>query len=97
MSKRYRTVLSEQPPKKKGHWTEGLIVSMKDPKSIVKQDDKIVVIKDKYPKSRFHFLVIPKEEINSIFDLKREHHNLLEHMENVGKSIAQEHKGSEFK
>lgn len=87
---------SEEPPRLKGHWTEGLITSMKDTKLIVKQDDKVVVITDKYPKARFHFLVIPREDINSIFNLKRDHYSLLEHMEQVGKSVAQEYKDNEF-
>nr|CAD7433144.1 unnamed protein product [Timema monikensis] len=36
--------------KKSGHWAFGLLTSMKDPKLLVEEDTKIVVIKDKYPK-----------------------------------------------
>ena len=40
------------PEKKKpfGHWSQGLLSSMDDPELKVDSDDKVVVIKDKYPK-----------------------------------------------
>uniref|UniRef100_A0A3Q3IWW8 C2H2-type domain-containing protein n=1 Tax=Monopterus albus TaxID=43700 RepID=A0A3Q3IWW8_MONAL len=34
-----------------GHWSQGLKTSMQDPKMQVYKDDKVVVIKDKYPKA----------------------------------------------
>ena len=37
-------------PAKKGHWSLGLLDSMKDPALQVYTDDQLVVIKDKYPK-----------------------------------------------
>lgn len=39
-----------QPAKKKGFWALGLLDSMKDPALQHFTDDKVVVIKDKYPK-----------------------------------------------
>ena len=40
------------PPVKKafGHWSQGLLASMDDPELKVDSDDKVVIIKDKYPK-----------------------------------------------
>ena len=40
------------PPAKKafGHWSQGLLASMDDPELKVDSDDKVVIIKDKYPK-----------------------------------------------
>ena len=32
------------------HWSLGLLASMEDPKLRVEADDKVVIIKDKYPK-----------------------------------------------
>jgi hypothetical protein len=32
------------------HWSLGLLSSMNDPELLIKEDDKVVVIKDKYPK-----------------------------------------------
>lgn len=33
-----------------GHWSQGLKASMEDPELKVDEDDKVVIIKDKYPK-----------------------------------------------
>lgn len=33
-----------------GHWSQGLLSSMDDPELRVHSDDKITIIKDKYPK-----------------------------------------------
>lgn len=38
-----------------GHWSMGLLASMEDPKLRVEADDKIVIIKDKYPKVKNEF------------------------------------------
>jgi hypothetical protein len=32
------------------YWSMGLLSSMKDPELQIKEDDKVVIIKDKYPK-----------------------------------------------
>jgi hypothetical protein len=32
------------------HWAMGLLMSMKDPELFIKEDDTVVIIKDKYPK-----------------------------------------------
>ena len=43
---------AKEPPAKKpfGHWSQGLLASMDDPELKVESDDKVVIIKDKYPK-----------------------------------------------
>lgn len=87
---------SGEPPAKKRHWREGLLETMEDPESIVKEDDKIVVIKDKYPKAHYHFLVLPKENIHSIKEVQKKHEDLLEHMEKVGQEVADKQEGHEF-
>ena len=33
-----------------GHWSAGLTASMDDPNLKVDEDDKVIIIKDKYPK-----------------------------------------------
>ena len=43
------------------HWTQGLYASMKDSSLLVSEDDAVVVIKDKYPKARHHYLIMPKD------------------------------------
>ncbi|CAI9578762.1 unnamed protein product [Staurois parvus] len=74
-----------------GHWSQGLKVSMHDPKMQVFKDDKVVVIKDKYPKARYHWLVLPWQSISSLKALRSEHLELLQHMYEVGENVIQEH------
>lgn len=93
--KRKRISASESTNAKK-HWSAGLLISMKDSQSKVKEDDRVVVIKDKYPKAQFHFLVLPKEDIFSIWHVKGKHHDLLMHMHNIASSLKEEHADHEF-
>ncbi|XP_060773253.1 aprataxin isoform X2 [Neoarius graeffei] len=73
-----------------GHWNQGLRVSMQDPSMQVYKDEKVVVIKDKYPKARYHWLVLPWDSISSLKALRPEHVELLKHMERVGNRMVQQ-------
>ncbi|XP_041482612.1 aprataxin-like isoform X2 [Lytechinus variegatus] len=84
-----------EPAKKKGFWVMGLLDSMKDPALQHFTDDKVVVIKDKYPKARHHFLVCPRLKINNLKALKAEHLPLLNHMHEIGKKIIKDSIGEE--
>lgn len=88
---------SNEPPAKKGHWALGLVDSMKDPELKVQEDDRVVVIKDKFPKAEFHYLILPKDEIPGILSLGKQHEDLLEHMENVAENLKTKHCHREFK
>lgn len=82
---------SSGPPTKKppaGHWSLGLKASMEDPELRLHADDMCVIIKDKYPKAKFHFLVLPNEAIPNMKSLKPEHIPLLKHLEEEGRKIA---------
>jgi hypothetical protein len=52
MSKKRRQEDEDTKNEKKiaNHWSVGLLSSMKDPELLIKEDDKVVTIKDKYPK-----------------------------------------------
>ncbi|RXM97210.1 Aprataxin [Acipenser ruthenus] len=63
---------------------------MQDPKMQVFKDEKVVVIKDKYPRVRYHWLVLPWESISSLKAVKKEHLALLKHMHSVGEKIVQD-------
>lgn len=73
-----------------GHWSMKLLDTMKDPNMIVKEDDKIVIIKDAYPKAKHHFLVLPKDNISSLRALNLSHVSLLQGMLELGKSLESE-------
>ncbi|XP_051940996.1 aprataxin isoform X1 [Hippocampus zosterae] len=73
-----------------GHWSHGLKASMQDPNMQVFKDDKVVVIKDKYPKARYHWLVLPWISIHSLKALRDEHCSLLKHMQKVADHMVQQ-------
>jgi len=70
-----------------GHWSEALRTSMSDPTLKVEEDDLVVIIKDKYPKARYHYLIIPKENVPNLKSLTRTHLPLLKHMHDKGKDL----------
>ncbi|XP_076001505.1 aprataxin isoform X2 [Genypterus blacodes] len=73
-----------------GHWSQGLKASMQDPKMQVYKDETVVVIKDKYPKARYHWLVLPWQPIASLKALGEEHCDLLKHMQKVADQMIQQ-------
>ncbi|KAM6972702.1 aprataxin [Aplochiton taeniatus] len=73
-----------------GHWSQGLKTSMQDPKMQVYKDERVVVIKDKYPKSRYHWLVLPWEAIPNLKALRGEHCDLLKHMQQTAERMVQQ-------
>ncbi|XP_026215715.1 aprataxin [Anabas testudineus] len=73
-----------------GHWSQGLKASMQDPKMQVYKDDTVVVIKDKYPKARYHWLVLPWQSIPSLKALRDEHCDLVKHMQQVAAQMIQQ-------
>ncbi|KAK2507645.1 hypothetical protein MC885_014165 [Smutsia gigantea] len=66
-----------------GHWSQGLRISMQDPK-----------MQDKYPKARHHWLVLPWASISSLKAVTREHLELLKHMHTVGEKMIADFAGS---
>lgn len=82
-----------QGAKKAMHWSLGLLEAMKDPEQIVKQTERAVVIRDKYPKAKLHYLVVAEENINTINDLNRSHLSLLEEFRNLYEDLKNDSKG----
>lgn len=102
MSKRNSSDAVPTEPKKNkpsGHWSMGLLAAVDDPKQFVKSDDLVHIIRDKYPKATYHYLILPKENITSIKSLTSKHLSLLKHMEQVALNLinTEEHKGNNFK
>lgn len=64
----------KSPPKaQNNHWSQGLYNSMQDPGLVVFKDDQICIVKDRYPKAKKHFLVLPIERITTLYDLGADH------------------------
>lgn len=66
-----------------------LLETMKDPESIVIRGEKLVAVKDKFPKAKFHFLVLPYENIDTIFNLKKGDIELVKEMELLGLNVIE--------
>ncbi len=80
------------------HWSQGLFRAMEDPELKVLDDEKVCVIKDKYPKATHHFLVLPKEHLSTLNDLTASHTTLVEHMVQVAEDhLIKDLKDFEFK
>lgn len=65
-------------------WSLKLLETMKDPEYILIKTDSLVAIKDKFPKAKHHFLILPFDKINTIFDLTKDHIKLVKEMEGLG-------------
>lgn len=53
------------------HWSEGLLKDLNDSKQWILSNKNVVVIRDQFPKAKFHYLVLPRENISSIFDVSK--------------------------
>ncbi|CAH0398797.1 unnamed protein product [Chilo suppressalis] len=98
MSKRLgKETVSGTPAKQSKHWSIGLLESMRDPECIVKQTKKIVVIRDKYPKAKIHYLMLPHENISSIHKLNSTHIDLLKEFNKIYEEIKIENEDHSLK
>ncbi|XP_055697528.1 aprataxin-like protein [Phlebotomus papatasi] len=71
------------------HWSQNLLKSMQDPQAILIKSELLTVIQDKYPKAKHHYLILPHQNIESIFQLKRCHLSLLDEMELMAKNTVE--------
>lgn len=55
--------------RKMGSWMNGLYDLLKDSSTWIISSDEVVVVEDKFPKAKYHFLVLPREKIPEIFDV----------------------------
>ncbi|ADU97016.1 histidine triad nucleotide-binding protein [Thermovibrio ammonificans] len=66
------------------------IVKGELPAKVVYEDDRVMAFHDINPQAPVHVLVIPKEHIPTVNDLKEEHAELIGHIFLVIKKIAKE-------
>jgi histidine triad (HIT) family protein len=64
------------------------IIKREIPSDIIYENEKIIVIKDIYPKAKTHLLIIPKKEIPTINDIEENDKNLIADMFFVAKKIS---------
>lgn len=58
-------------PARKPHWSQALIEDLKDPAKHVISTSLAIVMRDKFPKARHHFLILPRANIASIYHVRR--------------------------
>ncbi|KAL1918237.1 uncharacterized protein VTP21DRAFT_3503 [Calcarisporiella thermophila] len=85
-------------------WDSALRIYCKDPEShpdiVIFHDELCVAIRDKYPKARHHYLVMPRRFIDFLTDLRSEDVGLIRHLQEIGKMIIRkiiEHPEHEFR
>lgn len=60
------------------------------PTKFIYEDDEIVVFPDLHPKAQTHLLVVPKEHIISLNEIRDEHTKLISHMINTLPRLARQ-------
>lgn len=70
-------------------WRNGLLETMKDPQHIVIKAEQLVVIKDKFPKAKHHFLVIPYDNIDDAFALTKNDVSLVKEMNLLATNVIE--------
>ncbi|XP_003736934.2 aprataxin-like protein [Drosophila pseudoobscura] len=70
-------------------WRFNLINTIADQANWIISSDVAIVIADKYPKAQHHYLVLPKAEISSVFNLTREHLPLLEELHLLARNVVE--------
>ena len=81
---------------KAGHWSKGLLGSMQDPEFIVHSTDSLVIIRDKYPKAKHHFLILPKKSITKLKNIDRGDLSVLTEMDSEAQKLTKRFPDSEF-
>ncbi|KAI8583091.1 hypothetical protein K450DRAFT_224182 [Umbelopsis ramanniana AG] len=59
--------------------------------NIVYEDNEVIAFHDRSPASKLHLLIIPRQHVGTVKDLKPEHRPLLSKMAEVGKHLSMEH------
>lgn len=71
---------SKVSAKKSLPWFRGLSEAKSDPSKHLDSNDKCIIIRDGYPKSRHHYLVLPRRNIPNLTSLTTKDVPLLENM-----------------
>ena len=69
---------------------------MKDPEYIVHSTDSLVIIRDKYPKAKHHFLILPRKSITKLKNVETGDISLLKEMDSEARKLVSRFPESEF-
>ncbi|MCG2756330.1 HIT domain-containing protein [Candidatus Dependentiae bacterium] len=64
------------------------IIQKQIPSTIIKETEDLMVIKDLYPKSPYHYLIIPKKHIENLCVIKDEELFILSKMGQVARDLS---------
>ena len=84
---------SNQPS---GHWSHKLVQAMEDPALVVHSTAVVVTIRDKFPKARLHYLVLPRQMVENLQCLQRVDLALLLAMQQEAERLEAEHPDHQF-
>ncbi|KAF6768408.1 hypothetical protein AHF37_10073 [Paragonimus kellicotti] len=65
-----------------------LLQAMRTPALIIKQSEQWTAIRDRYPKAKHHFLILPNQSIPRLIDVTLEHLPLLQSMHQAAEELA---------
>ncbi|KAJ3103584.1 hypothetical protein HDU97_010004 [Phlyctochytrium planicorne] len=93
---------SKEPTRNNYSWDSGLLKYVDAPATymgtVVKSfDDQVVIIRDVYPKAQEHFLVMPRQKIEGIKDLRKEHLPILAIMKERADALVKEFSSKKFR
>lgn len=69
-------------------WHNNLLRAMNDTNAAVYRDNYVVIIKDKYPKSEYHLLILPYQDIPSLMSCNYQHKIIIEYMATIAYDFA---------
>ncbi|KAA3681795.1 uncharacterized protein DEA37_0013683, partial [Paragonimus westermani] len=76
-------------PTKVSSWVSSqLLQAMKIPALVIKQSELWTAIRDRYPKAKLHFLILPNQSIPRLTDVTLEHLPLLQSMHQAAEELA---------
>jgi histidine triad (HIT) family protein len=73
------------------------IIKKEIPSEIIYEDEKFCSFKDIRPKAKIHFLVLPREHIESVSELKEKNKELIGELILTAKKIAEKHNLTGYK
>lgn len=80
------------------HSWSGIALSMPDKSYFVESDNEVAVLKEPLPKGRWHYLIIPRENLKNLSEATSKHIPTIEHMYSAARRIISypEHKNFNF-